>query len=109
MKLSRMPADDRPLRHPEDQARSDQGRDGEEVQVAAEPAMVAFLGLFDLGDVGLQVLLVEERGAVDALKHLAVGWPFQYAPAIESSLNAPTLPAWGMCGPRHRSTNSPWR
>ena len=35
--------------------------------------MVALLGLLDLGEVGVEVLLVEEGGAVDALEHLAVG------------------------------------
>ena len=69
-------ANRRPFRHPEDQARADQGRDGEQVQLAAQPAMVALLGLLDLGDVCLQVLLVEERSAVDALEHRAVGAAF---------------------------------
>ena len=32
-----------------------------------------FFGLLDLGEVGVEVLLVEERGAVDPLEHLAVG------------------------------------
>ena len=35
--------------------------------------------------------------------------PFQYAPATFMSLNAPILPAEGMCGPLHKSTKSPWR
>ena len=29
--------------------------------------------------------------------------------ALLAVVNAPILPAWGMCGPRHRSMNSPWR
>ena len=64
-------ADDRPLGHPEDQARADQGRDREQVQLLAELAVVALLRLLDLGEVGVELLLVEEGGAVDALEHLA--------------------------------------
>ncbi len=73
MNDSRMPRRSAPAGHPEDQAGPDQRGDGEQVQLAAEPAVVALLRLLDLGDVGLELLLVEERGAVDALKHLAVG------------------------------------
>ena len=32
-----------------------------------------FLGFLDLGEIGVEVLLVEERGAVNALEHLRVG------------------------------------
>ena len=59
-------ADDGSLGHPEDEPRSDQGRNRKEVELAAEAAMVALLGFFDLGDVRFQVLFVEEGGAVDA-------------------------------------------
>jgi hypothetical protein len=65
--------DDGPLGHPEDQAGADELRDCEQPQLLAEPAMVALLGLLDLGEVGFEVLFVEERRAVDALEHLAVG------------------------------------
>ena len=92
-------ADDRPFGHPEDQARPDQRRDREEVEVAAEPAMVAFLGLFDLGDVGLQLLLVEERGAVNALKHLAVGPALPVSPGDREQLERPDLAGVGNMRP----------
>ena len=45
--------------------------DGEEVQLAAEPAMVAPLGLFELLEMRVQLFLGEERVPVDAL-HLRV-------------------------------------
>ena len=64
-------ADDRPLRHPEDQAAADQLADGEQLELLAEDAVVALLRLFELAQIGVEVLLVEERGAVEALKLLA--------------------------------------
>ena len=88
-------ADDRPLGHPEDQARPDQRRDREQVQLLAEPAMVALLGLFDLGEVGVEVLLVEERGAVDALEHLAVGLPLPVGPGDREQLERADLAGVG--------------
>ena len=62
-------------------------------------------------EVGVEFLLVEERGGVEPLQLLrASASPFQYAPATESSLNAlPMWPVLGMCRPRQRSMNSPWR
>ena len=43
------------------------------LQLLAEHAMVALLRLFELVQVGVEVLLVEEGGAVEALELLAVG------------------------------------
>ncbi len=42
----------------------------EESEIAAELSMVALLGLLDLGQVRLQLLVAEERGTVDALHRL---------------------------------------
>jgi hypothetical protein len=38
----------------------------EQVQLLAQHAVVALLGLFDPGQVGVKVLLAEERRAIDA-------------------------------------------
>src|SRR5437763_3651590 len=45
----------------------------EEVHLAAEPAVVALLRLFELLEVGVELLLLGKGGAVDAAEHLAVG------------------------------------
>ena len=79
-------ADDRPLGHPEDQPRPDQLRDRVQIQLAAEPAMVAFLGFLELGELGVELFLVEERRAVNALKHVAVGPPFPVGPGDREQL-----------------------
>ena len=47
--------------------------EAEEVELLAELAVVALLGLLDALEVGVEVLLREPRGAVDALEHRAVG------------------------------------
>src|SRR5262249_25328272 len=51
----------------------DQRRDGEQLELLAEHPVVALLRLLDLGQVGVEVLLVEESGAVEALELLAGG------------------------------------
>ena len=88
-------ADDGPLGHPEDQSRPDELRDGEQVQLASQPAMVALLRFLHLGDVGLQVLLVEERGAVDALEHVAVGLSLPVGAGDREQLERPDLAGVG--------------
>ncbi len=45
----------------------------EQVHLAAELAVVALLRLLDLLEIGVELLLLGERGAVDAREHLAVG------------------------------------
>ena len=87
--------DDRPLGHPEDQARADQGRDREQAQLLADLAVVALLGLFDLGEVGVEVLLVEEGGAVDALEHRLVGVAFPVGPGDREELERADLAGVG--------------
>ena len=61
-------ADDAALGMPEDQPRPGQFLDGEQVELLAQHAMVALLRLFQLVQVLVQVLLGEERRAVDALQ-----------------------------------------
>ena len=61
-----------PLRQPERGARRDLG-EREQPELRAEPAVVARLGLLEALEVLLEVLLLEERGAVDAREHRAVG------------------------------------
>ena len=71
-------ANDRPFGHPQNQARADERADGEQVELFAQQAMVSFLRLFDLGEVGFEVFLVEERGGIEPLQLLAGGEsPFQ--------------------------------
>ncbi len=53
---------------PEDQPRPGQLLNGEQVELLAQHAMVALLGFLDFVQVVVEVLLAEERGAVDALE-----------------------------------------
>ena len=71
------------LGQPEDQARADGRIDEEQFELLAQHAMVAALGLFDLPQMVFELLLAEERGAVEPLQLLARG----VAPPV---------------GPRHR-------
>src|SRR5262245_2777240 len=45
----------------------------EQVHLAAEPPVIAFLGFLDLLEIGVELFLLRERRAVDAREHLAVG------------------------------------
>ena len=54
---------------PQDQARADVIVNREEVQLAAQGAVVAFLGFFQPGQVLVQLLPAGKGGAVDALEH----------------------------------------
>ena len=83
--------DDGPLGHPEDQPPSDQWRDCEQAQLLADLAVIALPGLFELRQMGIEILLVEEGGAVDALEHLAVGLPFPVGAGDGEELERPDL------------------
>ena len=61
-------ADGAALGVPEDEACAGDFLNGEEVELLAEESMVATGGLFEMGEVGVEVLLGEESGAVDALE-----------------------------------------
>ena len=58
-----------PLGVPEDEAAADGLVDREQVEVLAELAVVALLGLFQTVEVLLELLLAPERGPVDARQH----------------------------------------
>ena len=45
----------------------------EQLHLLAQAAVVALLGLFQHGQIGLEILFVEPGGAIDALKHLVAG------------------------------------
>ena len=47
--------------------------EGKQAQLLAELAVVALLGLFDTGEIGVELVLLLEAGTVDALEHLTVG------------------------------------
>jgi len=47
----------------------------EQIHLAAELAVVALLRLFELLEIGVELLLLGKGGAVDAAEHLAVGIP----------------------------------
>ena len=61
-------ADEAALGMPEDEAGAGELLNGEQVELLAEQAMVALLGLFELVEVVVELLLGVERGAVDALE-----------------------------------------
>jgi len=65
-------ADDRAVRGPEDQALADLLVDVEELELLAELAVVALLGLLGAGEGLLELLLRGEGGAVDALELLVL-------------------------------------
>ena len=60
-----------PVRVPQHEAGSHLFLDREEVQALAQHAVVPLLRLLETMEVGAKLLLPEERGAVDALEHLA--------------------------------------
>ena len=53
---------------PEDEAGAGELLNAEEVELLAEDAMVAARGFFKAREVGVEIFLREERGAVDALE-----------------------------------------
>ncbi len=61
-------ADGGALGQPEWQACSDFLADGEELELFAEAAVIAALGVFEAREIVVEILLREEGGAVDALK-----------------------------------------
>ena len=66
-------ADHHAVRHPERKSCADIGREGEELEVAADLAMVALFHFLEPVEVVLQFLLVSPCGAVDALKLRVLG------------------------------------
>ena len=68
---------------------------GEVFELAAELVVVALLGLFDLGEVGIQLFLLRESDAVDALEHLAVRVAAPVGGVAGGQLDAVALDAAG--------------
>ncbi len=62
-------AEQRPLRLPEDQTRSHLILNGKELKLLADPAVIPLLGLFQLQEILLEGLGVEEGGSVQPLQH----------------------------------------
>ena len=62
--------DARALRQQDRQPLPNDVRRGEQFQFPAEFVVVAFLGLFHLLEIGVEISAFRERGAVDALQHL---------------------------------------
>ena len=101
-------ADDAALGMEEDQARAGEFLDAEEVEFLAELAVVALLGLFELLQIGVELLLGEERGAVDALQLLVLLVALPVGAGDGEQLERLDLRRWtGMCGPRQKSMNLP--
>src|SRR5437016_13421998 len=53
---------------PENQPRASQFLDGEQVELLAEHAVIALLGLFDAVQISVEVFLREERSSINALQ-----------------------------------------
>jgi hypothetical protein len=82
----------------------------DEVQLLAELAVVARLGLFELLEVRVERLGRRERGAVDALEHRVALVAAPVGPGHRGELEGlEEARADGTCGPSQRSTQSPWR
>ena len=78
--ILQLSADDSALGQPEDQPGADHRIDGEELKLLAQHAVVAALGLVDLLEVLLHVLLLEPGRAVEPLQLLPVGVAFPIGP-----------------------------
>jgi hypothetical protein len=94
---------------PEDEAGAGELLNAEEVELLAQQAMVALGRFFEAREVGVEVLLREEGGAVDALqlRILLVAEPV--GAGERKHLKALTRPVEGTCGPRQKSTKLPLR
>ena len=84
--------------------------EAEQVEVAADAAVVALAGHLEGLEVRGQLLLLGEGGAVDAgeLGVVLVAAPVGAGQAGELEGALAERPVLGRCGPRQRSTNSPW-
>ena len=68
---------------------ADRLADGEQLQLLAEHAVIAALGLFELLQVGVEFGLIEERGRVQPLQLLAIGVPFPIRAGDREQLERP--------------------
>ena len=95
--------------------------EGEEVELAAELAVVALLRLLQQRTVQLGIDVFMELTVTDLFQEDGrISGAFGYwretgrfvlfeAPAVWSSLKAPSWPVDSRCPPRQRSSNEPWR
>ena len=98
-------ADDAALGMEEDQAGPGEFLDAEQVELLAELAVVALLGLFQPLQVLVQFLLGEEGGAVDALQLLVVLVALPVGAGDGQQLERLDRSVDGTCGPRQKSMN----
>ena len=84
--------------------------EAEQIEVAADAAVVALAGHLEGLEVRRQLLLLGEGGAVDAgeLGVVLVAAPVGAGQAGELEGALADAAGAGRCGPRQRSTNSPW-
>ena len=75
----------------------------EQVEVGADLAVIALVGLLEEGQVILERLSRLPRGAVDALQLRVLLAPRQYAPPVRINRKAGMCRVVGRCGPRQRS------
>ena len=87
----------------EDQPRPGEFLDAEQIQFLAQLAVVALLGFFELGQVLVQILLGEERRAVDALQLRVLLVALPVGARDRKQLERLDLPVDGTCGPRQKS------
>ena len=84
--------------------------EAEEVELGAEPAVVALLGLLEHAQVVLELLLRREDGAVDPLQLRAVLVALPVGPGDREELDVlEQSRSKGTWGPRQKSTNGPCR
>jgi hypothetical protein len=101
--------DARALGQQDGQALADDVDGGEIFELAAELVVVALQSLLLLGEIGVQLVLLREGDAVDALKRLrlAVAAPVGALQAV-SLMPLPLMrPVESRCGPAQRSVKSP--
>ena len=77
----------------------------EEAELLADLAVVALLGFLEALQVLVELLLREERRAVDALHRLVLRVALPVGVRRVSSLNAFSRFVDGTCGPTQKSTN----
>src|SRR5262249_47745118 len=91
--------DGSPFGHPQDQTATHGGADGEQAELLAQEAVIAFLGLLQLMEILVEVLLTEKGGAVEALQLRTVGVVFPVGTGDTEELERPDLAGVGNVRP----------
>ena len=81
----------------------------EQVELAADAAVIALLGLFEPLQIVLELLVVGPGRTVDALQHRVLRVTAPIGARDLRQLECADLPVDGTCGPRQRSPNRPGR